>query len=68
MEIDWNFQELITFEQDAPNCTWMLDELMTGICKFKFVSFLIFFKNLIRIHLNFYSGLLRVGLLKGFDF
>jgi hypothetical protein len=67
MEIDGNFKELIKFEEKAPDCTWMLDELMKGIWKFKFASFLIFFKNLIRIHLNFYSGLLRVGLLKGFD-
>jgi hypothetical protein len=26
MEIDWNFQELIKFEQEAPDCTWMLDK------------------------------------------
>jgi hypothetical protein len=31
MEIDGNFKELIKFEQKAPDCTWMLDELMKGI-------------------------------------
>jgi hypothetical protein len=22
MEIDWNFQELVKFESEAPDCTW----------------------------------------------
>jgi hypothetical protein len=41
----------------------MTHKLMKGIWKFTFASFLIWSKNLIRIHLNFYSSLLRVGLL-----
>jgi hypothetical protein len=28
MVFDWNFQDLIKFEQEAPDCTWMIDQLM----------------------------------------
>jgi hypothetical protein len=41
----------------------MTHQLMKGIWKFKFARFLICSRILIRIHLNFYSSLLRVGLL-----
>jgi hypothetical protein len=28
MKIDWNFQELLNFEQEALDCTWMTNQLM----------------------------------------
>jgi hypothetical protein len=28
LEIECNFQELKNFEQEAPDCTWMIDQLI----------------------------------------
>jgi hypothetical protein len=30
MEFDWDFQELMKFEQGAHDCTWMTHQLMKG--------------------------------------
>jgi hypothetical protein len=60
-EFDWNFQELMQFEQGAPVCTWMINHLMKRILEFQICEFLSYFKNLIQIHLIFsYFGLLRI--------
>jgi hypothetical protein len=67
MEFDLESQDLMKFEQEAPVWTWMAEQLMKEIWNFNLVNFLICFKKLIRIHLNFDFGLLRVGLINGFD-
>jgi hypothetical protein len=38
MEIDWNFEELMKFESEAPDHTWKTHQLMTW--KFKITSLL----------------------------
>jgi hypothetical protein len=35
------------FEHEAPDCTWMVDQLMKRSSGFKFVSLSMYFKNLI---------------------
>jgi hypothetical protein len=67
MEFDCNFQELKNFEQEAPDRTWMIDQLIKGILEFQICEIFICFLNLLRIHLNFDFGLLRSGLINGFD-
>jgi hypothetical protein len=60
MEFDWNFQELKNFEQEAPDRTWMIDQLIKGKLQFQICEFfLIFSSNLLQIHLSFDFGLLR---------
>jgi hypothetical protein len=46
VEFDWNFEELMKFEQEAPYCTWMIDQLMKRIWNFKFGISLLSFKDL----------------------
>jgi hypothetical protein len=57
----------MNFEQEAPDCTWIIDKLMKMIWNFKFGGFLLDFKNLIRIYLDFDFGLLRIGFINGCD-
>jgi hypothetical protein len=38
-------QELMQFELGAPVCAWMTFQLMKGIWKFEFVSFLYFLQE-----------------------
>jgi hypothetical protein len=60
MEFDWNSQELKNFEQEAPDRTWMIDQLIKGKLQFQICEFfLIFSSNLLQIHLSFDFGLLR---------
>jgi hypothetical protein len=35
MEFDWNFQELKNFEQEAPDHTWMIDQLIKEKLEFQ---------------------------------
>jgi hypothetical protein len=46
MEIDWNFQELMKFESEAPDHTWKSHQLMTRnleIQNYKFIDLLLEF-------------------------
>jgi hypothetical protein len=47
MDFDLNFQELMKFEQGVPVCTRMTHNSKKGVGGFRFVSFSIYFKNLI---------------------
>jgi hypothetical protein len=40
-------QDLMKFEHEAHVCTWMTQQLMKRVWSFKFMSFLIHFKNFI---------------------
>jgi hypothetical protein len=40
IRFDWNFQDLMQFENRAPDCTWIAHLLMKKNWIFKFVSFL----------------------------
>jgi hypothetical protein len=55
------------FEHEASDSTLMVDQLMKRSSSFKFVSFSIYFKNLIWIGSKFDFGLLRIELIVGFD-
>jgi hypothetical protein len=39
MEFDWNFHELMKFEQEAPDCIWVTTQLMKGILEFQIYEF-----------------------------
>jgi hypothetical protein len=67
MKFAWNFQELMEFEQGAPNCTWMTNQLMKIIWSSHFCDFL---DLLQKVDLNSFEsgfGLFRIGSLNGFD-
>jgi hypothetical protein len=56
-------QELMQFELGAPVCAWMTFQLMKGIWKFEFMSFLDLLQEFDSKSFDFfYSSLLRVGL------
>jgi hypothetical protein len=40
MEFDWNFKELMKFEQEAPVCIWMIDQLMKRNLEIQLCEFL----------------------------
>jgi hypothetical protein len=39
MEFDCNFQKLKNFEQEAPDHTWMIDQLINGNLEFQIHQF-----------------------------
>jgi hypothetical protein len=56
-------QELMQFELGAPVCAWISFQLMKGIWKFEFMSFLDLLQEFDSKSFDFfYSSLLRVGL------
>jgi hypothetical protein len=55
------------FDQWAPVFSWTIDLIVKSNLEIQFASFWICLKNLIRIYLNFYFGLLGFELINGFD-
>jgi hypothetical protein len=64
MEFRFEPRDLITFEQEAPVCRWMPDQLMRRSLEFQICEFM---DLLLEFDLNFDLGILRIGLIKGFD-
>jgi hypothetical protein len=64
MEFQFEPRDLMSFEQEALVCTWMADQLMRRSLEFQICEFT---DLLLEFDLNFDLGLLRIGLIKGFD-
>jgi hypothetical protein len=62
MGFDWNFQELMKYEQEAPGWIWMTNQLMRNTLEIHICVFLALFQELICIYFNFDFGWLRIGL------
>jgi hypothetical protein len=45
IEFAWNFQEPMKFEQEAPDCTWMTNQLMRMNLEIQMCVFLALFQE-----------------------
>jgi hypothetical protein len=60
MDFDWNFQELMKFEQGVLVCTWMVDQLIKGVWNSNLFDVLDLLQEVDSISFKFGFDLFRV--------